>query len=144
VAFDFHLVVFSVAGLEPGIYRYRVAEHDLVHQSHDELRARMRSVLIGMKAPQTASWTLLVSADFAQYQWRYRHERALRHIYMASGRIAQRVLLVGHAYGLGTLPTPATRDFPTIELLQLDPTRQAPIYTLTMGRQRARKGERHG
>jgi SagB-type dehydrogenase family enzyme len=134
IAFDFHVVAYGVEGLEPGVYGYRVAQHELVLQRAGDFRQAMRSVLIGMKAPDTASWTLFMSADFLQYQWRYRHERALRHLYMTSGRLAQRLLVVAQAYRLGTLPTPATRDAETIELLQLDAFRQAPLYTLTMGR----------
>jgi SagB-type dehydrogenase family enzyme len=133
VVFDVYLVVFRMSDLEPGVYRYDIAKHSLIQQREGNFQEEMKDILVGMKAPETATMTLLLAADFPQYQWRYRHERALRHVYMASGRVAQRLLLVGHAFGLGTLPTPATRDTECCALLQLDPTRQAPIYTLTMG-----------
>jgi SagB-type dehydrogenase family enzyme len=133
VVFDVYLVIFRMSGLAPGVYRYDIPRHVLIQQREGDFQEEMKSILVGMKAPETATMTLFLTADFPQYQWRYRHERALRHVYMASGRLAQRLLLVGHAFGLGTLPTPATRDSETCALLQLDPTRQAPIYTLTMG-----------
>ena len=133
VGFDFYLVIYSVAGLNPGVYRYDVANHTLVQQKTADLRAKMKSILIGMKSPETASWTFIITADFAQYQWRYRHERALRHLYMASGRVGQRMITVGSSYRFGTLPTPAMCDLNCCKLLDLDLSRQAPVYTLTMG-----------
>jgi nitroreductase len=93
----------------------------------------MARILLGMRAPETAAWTLVIVSDFAQYQWRYRHERALRHLYMATGRIAQRILVVGHTYGLGSLPTPAMHDLDCCDLLGIDAETHAPVYSLTMG-----------
>jgi SagB-type dehydrogenase family enzyme len=133
VAFDFHLVIYRVDGLDAGVYRYDVARHRLFQIRAGDFREEMVSVLVGMSSPRTAGWTLFLTVDFPRYQWRYRHERALRHLYMASGRLGQRVLLVGQAFGLGTLPTPAMRDGDCCQLLQIDPRRYAPIYTLTMG-----------
>ncbi|WP_405151158.1 SagB/ThcOx family dehydrogenase [Sphaerisporangium sp. NBC_01403] len=131
--FDFYVVNYAAEGLDPGIYHYSLDEHVLTAVAHGDHRADMVKVLVGMRGPETAAWTLVMVADFQQYQWRYRHERALRHIYMAAGRIAQRLILVGFGFGLGSLPTPATRDQDTCDLLRLDPVRQTPVYTLTMG-----------
>ena len=133
IGFDFYFVVYSVADLHPGVYRYDVANHTLVQLKTGDYRTDMKSILIGMKSPETAAWTLVITADFAQYQWRYRHERALRHLYMASGRVAQRMIVVGSVYGVGSLPTPAMRDLECCNLLDLDMSRQAQLYTLTMG-----------
>jgi len=131
--FGVYVVAYGVDGLHPGVYRYDVVTHSvrLVHAG--DLRADMCSILVGMRAPETASFTLVLTADFEKYQWRYRHERALRHLYMSVGRVAQRLLIVAQAHGLGSLPTPATRDSDTCALLRLDPVRTTPLYTLTMG-----------
>jgi SagB-type dehydrogenase family enzyme len=131
--FDFYVVNHAVEGLAPGVYAYDLAAHGLRAVRLGDLRARMAAILIGMRAPETAAWTLVVAADFAQYQWRYRHERALRHLYMGVGRVAQRLIVVGHAFGLGSMCTPAACDLDACDLLGLDPDRQAPVYTLTMG-----------
>ncbi|HTA14221.1 MAG TPA: SagB/ThcOx family dehydrogenase [Solirubrobacteraceae bacterium] len=138
IAFDFYLVAYSVEGVPAGVWFYELIERSLVCVQQGDFRNTMRSILVGMKAPKTAAWTLVISADFAQYQWRYRHERALRHIYMAAGRVAQRLIVVAQAFGLGTLPTPATHDAAIIKLLRLDHPRQSPVYTLTTGHLTAR------
>jgi SagB-type dehydrogenase family enzyme len=132
-AFDLYVVAYRVDDLTPGAYRYDFIDHTLQLVRPGDLRSEMSAILVGMRAPETAAFTLILAADFAQYQWRYRHERALRHLYMSAGRSGQRLLVAAQAYGLGTLPTPATRDAATCDLLRLDPRVSTPLYTLTMG-----------
>lgn len=141
VAFDFYLVLYSVEGLPPGVYFYDVSRHLVVEMKKGDYREKMVHHLSELKGPTTAAWTIILTADFVQYQWRYRHERALRHMYVESGRIAQRLLMMAMGYGLGTLPTPAVRDKDIAALLGLNERRQAPIYTLTMGLDRRFSGE---
>jgi SagB-type dehydrogenase family enzyme len=133
VAFDVYIVVYSIEGFAPGVYYYDLTQHSVVRIRCGDYRQHMNHILQEMGAPNTASWTIVFVADFAQYQWRYRHERALRNLYIEAGRLGQQLLLVGMSYGLGTLPTPATRDCDVSALLEIDQLRQAPIYTLTMG-----------
>jgi SagB-type dehydrogenase family enzyme len=143
VAFDFYVVVYAVDGIDAGAYLYDIASNALIPVRLGAHRDEMVRVLFGMRAPQTAAWTIVFAADFAQYQWRYRHERALRHIYMACGRHAQRLLIIGECLGLGTLPTPATSDRILECLLRFDTPRQAPVYSLTMGVPPRGRGQPH-
>jgi SagB-type dehydrogenase family enzyme len=131
--FEFYVANYRTEGLTPGIYHYRLQSHTLTPVNLGDHRPRLARILLGMRAPETAAWTLVVVGDFAQYQWRYRHERALRHLYMAAGRIAQRLIVVGHTYGLGSLPTPAMHDLDCCDLLGVDPETHTPVYSLTMG-----------
>lgn len=133
VAFDIYVIVYDVRGVQEGVFQYDLEHHELIAGEAGNHRDRMTRILCGLRSPETAAWTIVLAADFAQYQWRYRHERALRHLYMAAGRLGQRLILVSLAYGLGTVPTPATHDRELCELLRLDRDRQAPIYTLTTG-----------
>ena len=131
--FEFYVANYRTEGLAPGIYHYDIRRHTLTPVNPGDHRPRMAKILLGMRAPETAAWTLVIVSDFAQYQWRYRHERALRHLYMATGRIAQRLLVVGHTYGLGSLPTPAMHDLDCCDLLGIDAEAHTPVYSLTMG-----------
>jgi SagB-type dehydrogenase family enzyme len=140
-AWDFYVCAYNIAGLEPGIYRYGVSEHDLTCIRPGDHRAAMVNVMQGMRSPATAAWTLGLVADFPRYQWRYRHEHGLRRLYMESGILAQELLILAMAYGLSTLVTPAQRDRPYMELHELSPDRFAPIYTLTMGWSRGSAGQ---
>jgi SagB-type dehydrogenase family enzyme len=138
-AFDFYLVNHAVTDLAEGVYHYDLEAHGLRAVRLGDFRDRMARILIGMRAPETATWSLVVVADFAQYQWRYRHERALRHLYMSVGRVSQRLIVVGHALGLGSMCTPAACDLDACDLLGIDADRQAPLYTMTMGPLRSDK-----
>jgi SagB-type dehydrogenase family enzyme len=139
-AWDIHICVYSVDGLEPGTYRYDILRHELRAVRLGDHRDAMIDVLQGMHSPATAAWTIGLVADFPRYQWRYRHEHGLRRIWFESGIIGQELIVVGSSYGLNTLVTPAQKDRPYLALHGLDDRRYASVYTLTMGRARRRDG----
>lgn len=132
-AFDFYVLAYDVDGLEPGAWLVDFTAEELIEVRPGNHRQAMRDVFYGSPWTLTAGFTLVMVADFEQYQFRYRHERALRNLYIESGHLAQRLLLLGDTHGLGTLVTPAVRDGLIEELLGLDARRQATMYTLTMG-----------
>lgn len=141
-AFDFYVLTYNVDGIDPAAWLLDLDGRDpagpgrtpeLIEVRPGDHRAAMREVFYGSPWPLTAAWTLVMVADFEQYQYRYRHERALRNLYIESGHLAQKLLLLADTHGLGTLVTPAVRDGLAEELLGLDPVRQATVYTLTMG-----------
>jgi SagB-type dehydrogenase family enzyme len=139
-AWDFYVCVYDVSGIAPGVYRYDLSKHQLTSVLPGDHRMAMAEALQGMRSPLTAAWTLGMVADFPRYQWRYRHEHGLRRLYMESGIIAQELVILATAYGLGTLVTPAQRDRLYMELHQLSLDRYAPVYTLTMGWSRGNAG----
>jgi hypothetical protein len=139
-AWDFYLCVYDVEGVEPGAYRYDLRAHELIGIRPGRHRAAMMDILQGMRSPMTAAWTLGLVADFPRYQWRYRHEHGLRRLYLESGIIGQELIILGGAYGLSSLVTPAQKDTPYLSLHGLPNDRYAPVYTLTMGLTRAGGG----
>ncbi len=139
-AWDFHVCVFDVDGVPPGAYRYDIRRHQLVEVRRGDHREAVSQILQGMWSPRSAAWTLGLVADFPRYQWRYRHEHGLRRLYVESGIIAQELTTLAGAYGLSTLVTPAQKDSAYLELCGLSADRYAPVYTLTMGRDRGASG----
>jgi SagB-type dehydrogenase family enzyme len=139
-AWDFYLCVYNVAGIEPGVYRYEVLDHELTAVRPGQHRTAMIDILQGMHSPATAAWTLGLVADFPRYQWRYRHEHGLRRLYIESGMVSQELIILGMSYGLSTLVTPAQKDGAYLALHELSPDRFAPVYTLTMGLSRGVTG----
>lgn len=133
VAYDFYIVLYSVADLDPGVYYYDLSEHELIQVKEGRYREQMVKYIFDQPSPLTANWTMLLVADVDQYQWRYRHERALRNLYIEAGRISQHLLLTGMVHKLGTLCTPAILDSGISNLLHLDRIRQYAVYSLTMG-----------
>ncbi len=101
----------------------------VLHHGLDDIRA-----LRELPKDDPLNWLRSHGSPFDFYVVNYAAEGLDPGIYhMAAGRIAQRLILVGFGFGLGSLPTPATRDQDTCDLLRLDPVRQTPVYTLTMG-----------
>ncbi|WP_306203940.1 SagB/ThcOx family dehydrogenase [Actinoplanes sp. RD1] len=139
-AWDIALCVFGVEGVEPGTYRYDLRRHELRPVRPGGHRDAMIDVLQGMHSPATAAWTLGLVADLPRYQWRYRHEHALRRLWFEAGIIGQELLLLASAYGISTLVTPAQKDRPYLELHGFDDRRYTAVYTLTQGLSRARAG----
>lgn len=133
VSLKFYVIGFNVRSLEPGVYLYRVDKHALELIAEGCFRKETSSMLVGMSSPETANWTIVITANFADYQWRYRHERALRNLYTMSGRIGQRLILFAQAFGLGTVPTPAIKDDECSALLRIFPETEGCLYTLTSG-----------
>lgn len=139
-AWDFYLCAYAVDGLEPGVYRYDVEPHRVIEVRRGDHRETMVNLLQGMASPRTAAWTLAMVADFPRYQWRYRHEHGLRRLYLESGIIAQELVVLAESYGLSSLVTPAQKDRGLLDLLDLDRIRYSPIYTVTSGPTKGRRG----
>lgn len=133
VAFDFYLVLHGSRGAKEGVYVYDLEMHRLIRVRQGAYRDEVVRCLWGQGPPQSAALTLFIVADFAQYIWRYRHERALRNLYIESGRVAQRVLVSGLHYKFGGFVTPAIRDRDAESLLELSSGRQYPLYSVTLG-----------
>lgn len=135
-ALDVYFVAYDVDGLPSGFYFYDPSALAIERVSvlgSTELGAIMRRMLIGQEAPETASCTILFVVDFDRYQWRYRHERALRHLYVECGRIAQPLLLLATAYGYQTHISPAVRDKEMLEMLNRTDDDAQVMYTVSLG-----------
>lgn len=132
-AFDPYLAVFNVEGLDPGIYYYNISQDRMRLESLGDYRGDVCTALIGHNQALTASCTIFLVVDFQRFQWRYRHERALRNLYVDSGRMAQYLLLVATAYGLKNHITPATVDSAFATLLNIDPENRQVFYGITLG-----------
>lgn len=130
---NYYLVIFNVSGIPEGIYQYCPLQHGLTLIIQGNFREELVPLLCGMAASLTASFSMILSVDLEVAQQMLPYERALREIYVDSGRIAQKLLLKGMQYLLGGLPSPAMRDSPMCKFLQINPNSCMPLYTITMG-----------
>lgn len=133
VAFDFFLVNYSLTGMEPGVYFYDPQFHSIELRRLGDFRSEMEAALIGQPSVRGASATLLFVADFPRYYWRYRHERALRNLYIEAGRLMQYVLLCATAVGLRTNVSPAVDDRAMLSIVNGSDRTQQVLYTCTVG-----------
>lgn len=136
VAFDVYLTVYSVDGLESGIYFYDLEQHkiDLIQSiAEDDLRSKMYDVQVEQKAPRTASFNIMLVANFDRYQWRYRHEAALKHLYINCGQILHDPMLVATCFEYKTHISPAIMDTIILDLLKLNGVSHQAMYILSIG-----------
>lgn len=114
---DLYVVVYDVHGLEPGLYRFDVKGHRLGRLTSGDLRLRMRKVIVGQPAPMTAAATVLYVSDVSRHRWRYRHERALRGLWIDTAKVANELLWSLAARSIVPHMTPAIADGAAGELL---------------------------
>lgn len=131
--FDFYIVNYSTAGLDTGVYKYHPDILSIEKTNLNISRGEMYEILIGHDAPLVASFSILMVANFDRAMWRYRHDRALRNIYVEAGRICQYFILSLTAYKLNTHITPAVVDKLAAKLLAIEKSKQQLMYTISAG-----------
>lgn len=132
-AFDPYIATFNVDGLESGIYYYSISQEWIRLKKIGNFRSEVCEGLIGHQQALSAACTVFLVVDFPRFQWRYRHERALRNLYVDAGRMAQYLLLVCTAYGVKCHITPAARDSSLARLLDIEVGRRQVFYAITLG-----------
>ena len=132
-ALDVHIVAYDVDDLPSGHYFYEIERRLLDLIDTGIQRCDVDAALGGQPDQDRAAGLIALVADFDRYSWRYRHERALRNLYIDAGRIMGRLLLAASGLGLQTGITPLVHDSAMRDLLDLDGDRQAVLHTLTLG-----------
>lgn len=128
-----YIAVHNVAGLEPGLYHYAVADHALEELQKGDLRASLVAAGIGQEMLGTAQVCFILTAVFQRTRWRYR-ERAYRYILLEAGHIGQNIYLAATGLGLGACSVGAFLDDRINGLLGVDGEEEAALYLLTVGR----------
>ncbi len=128
-----YVVVHDVAGLEPGLYHYAVADHALEQVRTGDLRASLVVAGVGQEMLGTAQVCFILTAVFQRARWRYR-ERAYRYILLEAGHIGQNIYLAATGLGLGACAVGAFLDDQVNDLLGVDGDEEAALYLLTVGK----------
>jgi SagB-type dehydrogenase family enzyme len=128
-----YIVVFNVEEIPPGVYRYCPLENGLYLIKEGLFQNEVVKLLCGMAASYSASFSIIFSIDLKESMHRFPYSRALREIYIDSGRLAQKILLKGMQNNIGGLPSPAMKDNDMCSFLKINPCEYIPIYTVTMG-----------
>lgn len=140
-----YVVANKVDDLEPGLYHYRVAGHDMLERpmaegSHslEQIRTgdlRQEVVAAAMDQPfcGKAGVVFLWTAVFARSAWKYK-ERAYRYFYLDAGHMAAHVSLAAVGLGLGSCPVAAFYDDEVDALLGVDGESEGVVYMTAVGR----------
>lgn len=127
------VAVYAVQGLEPGQYRFDISASRLKLMRPENLREKVSELIWRQPAPLSAAYTIALFVDFAQARWRYRHQRALRNIFIELGRVGQHLINAGTAEGFGSFCTPAIHETAFAQMFGVDPMQLYPAYTITQG-----------
>lgn len=131
--FRIYIINYGIKDLEQGIYLYDLIEHGLSVERTGDFRDIVVDCLIGHKSSKNSAFSLAIVADLKIWQWYYRHERALRNLYIDAGILMQSLLLNATVFGLRTHITPASHDSLFEDLLDLETIDEQVFYTLTVG-----------
>ncbi|MEO6676675.1 MAG: SagB/ThcOx family dehydrogenase [Pseudomonas sp.] len=141
-AFSLYVVVYDVVGLKPGVYFLELEKQQFGLVAEGDFRAPMSRILWGMVAPKTANYTLVMTATPGCYAWRYRHDKALRNLFIEAGRIMHMHVNACSEFNVQGVTTPATRDDELRGLLSIDlNSDEIPMYTATMGKVGSKNAE---
>lgn len=133
-SFEIAICIYNVCGIENAIYFIDFKEGCLVQTRKGDYRTDVCDVIQKQTPPLSGNATFIIVADFYKWQWRYRHEKALRNLFIEAGRVAQDIIISSERHGLKAFPTPAISDSLCDELLDVPPARFNAIYTITIGR----------
>ncbi len=117
---DIYVVVYEVEGLQSGVYRYDLSKRALYVVSLGELREPMRLALVGQPAPQTSAVTVVYASEIRRHQWRYRHARALRGLWIDSAKVVNHLLWALAERHIIPHMSPAVADSEMCRLLSID------------------------
>ena len=135
-AFDVYLCIYNVDGLASGIYFYDIQTTDLdLVKSVDEstLRKEMYKAQTEQIIAHNASYAVFLVAEFERYQWRYRHEAALQHIFINAGQIMNPLILISTNFGHFTHISPAINDKLINNIMGHSEINHQTVYILSAG-----------
>lgn len=126
------LVAGRVTGLEPAIYRYSPAKHELTAIAAGDRRASLARAALEQQWMQKAAAVIVFCAVEKRTTRKY-GARGISYIHIEVGHAAQNVFLQAQALGLGAAAVGAFDEAQTASLLQL-PNEQKPLYLMPVGK----------
>ncbi|WP_367381050.1 putative peptide maturation dehydrogenase [Stenotrophomonas cyclobalanopsidis] len=130
------LLVQSVLGLEPGLYRYDPIDHSLspVAGPVDDPPALARRFVAGQQWFADAHVQVILAPRFARTFWKYReHPKAYRAVILDVGHASQLLLSCATEARLGAFVTAAINEQDIEQVLELDPMQQSPMAICGIG-----------
>ena len=129
--YEAYVVALGVDGLEPGVYHYSAADHDLGRISANHL-PKISELVGGQEWADAMPCLVLLCAKLDRTMWKYEDANAYRVVLIEAGHIGQNIMLAATNHGLSACPTAALSHSAIKRLLGLDRLTDAPIYALTL------------
>jgi SagB-type dehydrogenase family enzyme len=128
-----YVIAWNVAGLAPGLYHFDVAAGGLRRLRRGRFRAEAVRAASGQSWVGRAAFVCVMTAVFGRSLWKYRDEVTYRTLFLDAGHLAQTFCLLATAHGLGPFTTAAIQDSFIARFLDLDGTKEIPVYVCGAG-----------
>lgn len=116
-------------------YSYVEESHELEKLGPLDVRDNAHELFSGQDFTADAPILIILTVQWEQYMWKYRHSRAYRMALFEIGGVAQTILVAATGLGFQTFLTPALNDSPLCAQLGInDQLAESPIYLLALGR----------
>jgi SagB-type dehydrogenase family enzyme len=136
-ALETYLCVFRIQGLEPAVYRYLPAEHELLLEFHEpDARARLTEATFGQSFVAQAAVTFIWTAVPYRMEWRY-GLAAHKLIALDAGHVCQNLYLACEAIGAGTCAVAAYHQQLMDRLVRVNGSDEFVIYLAPVGKLKA-------
>lgn len=133
-ALETYLAIYTVDGIDPGMYRYLPLSHQLVFEfSDDMLSEKMTIASLGQSYPGRSAVTFIWSAIPYRMEWRYGLS-AHKVIALDAGHVCQNLYLACEAINAGACAIAAYDQEEIDELLGLDGEDEFVIYVASVGK----------
>jgi SagB-type dehydrogenase family enzyme len=130
---ELYAIVQNVDGLEPGVYHYLPPAHALEQMpDHPDLVEKVQTLSHYKDTLSGAAVIFVLTAVFDRNTFKY-GDRGYRIILLDAGHIAQNLLLVAAATGLGAVPLAGFRDDQLSSLVSADGVNEAAVYLIAVG-----------
>lgn len=129
---DLRILVRSVEGLEPGIYRYHPADHSLEPLKQGAFSSACMKASLEQEFCGTAQAVFLKVVTWSLMEYPD-GDRGYRYACLRAGLMGEGLYVQGAALGLGVCGVGAFEDGSIGKLLGLDPKKEACLYLTAVG-----------
>ena len=132
-AFETYLLIRSVEGITPGVYRFLAIEHLLVKVGGEEMMNEIAGRGCTQPIVKTASVVFFWAAQADRMTWRV-GERGYRYLMIDAGHVCQNLYLAAGAIKFGACAIGAFDDEAMNEILGLDGENAFVLYGASVGK----------
>ena len=128
---EVYTVIGNVEGAEPGVYKYRPANHELAKVVNGDMREALSGAALDQIWVSQAALDIVITAVYARTTGKY-GDRGKTYVHMEAGHAAENTCLQAVALKLGTVTIGAFEDDKVKNVLHC-PEDEVPLYILPVG-----------
>jgi len=133
-AFETLLLINRVDDLEPGLYQYDAAAHELIQwESLADIADQLTLACLNQPIVGNSAVTFIWVAERYRMAWRY-GERGFRYLFLDAGHVCQNLYLAAESISAGACAIGAFTDDQVNQLLGLDGIDRFVVYLASVGK----------